>query len=93
MERFIVEYATGDGYTYSSTVTLPVVAESKEAFLLALEDAAEQFRKDTKERKRFDDEEKVCGTVFYLGEMHEDGLFYPPRVYTVDEYFAQLDAE
>lgn len=90
MERFIVEHGTGDGCSYSCTVTLPVVAESRESFLQALEKAVEKFQQDTRARLRFNDEEKVCGTTFYLGDLVEDGVYYPPRVYTVDEYFAQL---
>lgn len=46
MERLIVEFEIGDGFTYSSTVTLPIVFSSKEEFLITLEDmVAYQFKK------------------------------------------------
>ena len=45
MERLILQYPVGDGYTWSADITVPVFFESKEAFELYLLEAIEEYAK------------------------------------------------
>ena len=38
MEKLIVEYSVGDGFTYSATNTVPVLFSSKEEFIVTFEE-------------------------------------------------------
>jgi phage/plasmid primase-like uncharacterized protein len=65
MERLIVEYQEGDGFTYSCTVTVPVVFRSKEEFLIALEDLVNEKLQKHKElqEKHSEAQEKFTKTL------------------------------
>lgn len=78
--RIVMEYGTGDGYTYGCTLTVPVIAESCEQ---ALEDfealvngSAEEF--------------SFCNEVYYAGDFK--GKNSLPDFYTVDEWFAYQES-
>ncbi len=93
--RLIVEYGVGDGYTYSCTDTVPVVYESAEQFLVDFEH----------QLKLADERRDICGGYnFELGGQKWDAtdfwewseyqltsIFIPPSIFTIDEYFSELE--
>jgi hypothetical protein len=76
--RLILEYSDSDGCTYSCTVTLPVVYESGEALLVDFEKLCEGNKGDF----------MFAGMEFQSHTFFEEGVYYAPTVYTVDEWFA-----
>lgn len=143
MERLIIEFEIGDGFTYSSTVTFPVVYSSKEDFLIDLEDnVANQLAEYNKLKEQYNIarekyttslnacisgkkkapavEEKKLKEIRYIFETSEEiykelkdstnvkiggqifnienflidleeGVFCSPCVYSLDEYFKQVE--
>lgn len=82
--QLIIKYTVGDGCTYSCDVTLPVVCDSAEEFLVGFEEALKHARK--------------AGTSFtYCNHEWSPSDFYwaydsnnyeLPNVMSVDEWFA-----
>lgn len=88
--RLVIEYQVGDGYTYSCDVTVPVVYESAEAFIVDFE----KFCKDI-HAKGYEGYSsngyKFAGTTWYPDNFFEDGVYYAPKISTVDEWFKELE--
>jgi len=97
--RLIVSYTSDNGIDSWDHV-LPVVADSKDAFLMDLELAAVEARKEYKS------EVIVCGQEFNVCSLtdfeQKEGRkshrvtfgkvkFYPPQVQTVDEWFSEVE--
>jgi hypothetical protein len=83
--RLIVTYSVGDGYTYSATVTEPVIHESPESFIVEFEE------KCTKAHNGDDSEFEVGGQTFNAYDFYEEGRYFGPSILTVDQYFEQLE--
>lgn len=85
--RLIVEYEVTDGFTYHCTNTVPVVYESAEAFLVDFELSLKGLKGN----------HEITGYItlgnqeFDSGDFVEDGMYYPPNVYTLDEWFATIE--
>lgn len=82
MERFILSYEISDGCTYSFTETVPILYESAEQLIIDFEELCTK-----KNAKAF----RICGHEFEPYVMFENGKYYGPRIYTVDEWFAQVE--
>jgi hypothetical protein len=67
MMRLLVEYEVTDDYTYSYTVTIPVIYESAEAFLCILEQAVKmyivEYLKYQKENEKYFDRRNLTGEI------------------------------
>jgi len=102
MMRLILQYTSGDGYTYYCTNTHPVVYESAEALLVDFMNAAEAAQRGISEfyflSVKFDvsdfyervDQKYVNSypDFKYLHTEHGSYLECPPNIMTLDEYFA-----
>lgn len=88
--RLIIEYNVGDGYTWSGTITIPVVYESAERFIVDFEAFCKENHKynPNKPITKFAGHEFDVSDFFY-GE--EIDTFSAPQIYTVDEYFKQIE--
>lgn len=89
--RLIVEYTVGDGYTYCATVTVPVVHESPEAFIVEFEEKCSlAYSSD-------DGGEFTVGCQeFNAGDFYErtdfgEYVYFSPRIMTVDEFFETVE--
>lgn len=85
--RLVLKYTVGDGCTYHCDVVLPVEYESGEALLVDFEDAAQKARKAN--RSWYMAEFTLAGHEFLADSFFEDGVYCPPEVLTVDEWFNQ----
>jgi hypothetical protein len=90
--RLIVTYSVGDGYTYSATVTEPVIHESPESFIVEFEE------KCTKAHNGDDSEFEVGGASFCASNFYELAEGYPvkyfyitPTILTIDQFFEELE--
>jgi hypothetical protein len=83
--RLIVEVTKSDGCTYWTTSHIPIIFSSKEEFIILLE---EECIKSDDEYDQFG----LGGQTWYPSEFIEDGEFCAPSVYTVDEFFAEVEA-
>jgi hypothetical protein len=103
----IISYSVGDGYTFTAEMVVPVMAESKEAFLEAFNTAMAAYEPDGKEYF------SIFGQTFeYRHFIHwseqqltkrrvrETYDSFPPTVQTIDEWVTsarshseQLDKE
>ena len=86
--RLVIEYHDGDGCTYSCNVTVPVLYESAEAFAVDFE----KFCMDIKSSGKY----SLYGNSFAGQEwdasfFFEDEVYFPPNIYTVDEWFNGLE--
>jgi hypothetical protein len=79
MMRLVIEHTVGDGCSWHAINTIPVEYESAEAFAVEFEEACEQARA----RLEF----TFAGKVWGADNFFEDGVYYPPEVLTVDEWF------
>jgi len=79
MERLVLEFQMSDGITYCDTVTYPILYES-----------AEQLAVDIEEFCKSDEEFEICGNKFIPYDFYEDGKYYTPNIYTLDEWFSQV---
>jgi len=85
--QLIIEYEVGDGYTYSCTITEPVVYESAEAFLVDLEDAILNLPEAA---SHLFQHIEIGGQRFDAHLFYDDGgRISLPDVYTVDEWFSR----
>lgn len=86
LQRLVVEYTVGDGCTYSSQNTVPVLYESGEAFLVNFE----EWCKKNKDASGLNGPE-FAGQEFFPYNFFENDVYYAPSVYTVEEWFAEQD--
>ena len=87
--RLIIEYQVGDGYTYSCDVTVPVVYESAEAFIVDFEKFCKDINDAGTGNSLYGD--PFVGQDWIVGDFFEDGVYCPPRISTVDEWFKELE--
>jgi hypothetical protein len=92
--RLIVEYPITDHCTYSFTTTVPVEYESAEAFIVELERLCIEAKKvwdDAWPTSRSPTEIQIGGQTFDFDDFFESGHYYSPDVYTIDEWFAEVE--
>lgn len=84
-ERIVVSYSVSDGCTYSCSVVVPLLVESRAAFIDELETHACEYLLATPEERW-----RAATTQFYgmdITDFMEGGEFYMPTVQSVDEWF------
>lgn len=82
--RLVIEYSIGDGFTYSSVVSRPIVYESAESFL-------EDFESACLEAYNSNDKFCVGGLTFNTYDFFFDDEFFAPDVSTVDEWYSTVE--
>lgn len=85
MVRLVMCYGIGDGCTYSCDETIPFEYESAEAAIVDFEDLIKQNQHAS--------EVQFAGHTFYPYHFFENGTFYGPSIYTVDEWFVAKGAQ
>ena len=80
LQRLVVEFNVTDGFTYHCRATRPVLYASAEAFAVEFEEAC---------RKSDGADIEFAGQRFPTSAFFEDGTYYGPDVWTVDEWFAR----
>lgn len=83
-----MEVSVSDGYTYSFTLTYPVVHESPEAALCELEELA-MAAAPNHDYFEFGGYEWSCDE--FVAVDGEDLIFVAPTFLTVDEFFATVE--
>lgn len=83
--QLVMVYTAGDGCTWSCENTLPIEYESAEALAVHFEEAIKKAYTEQKGELRF------AGHDFYPGYLFENGVYYPPEIMTVDEWFKNHD--
>ena len=83
MQQLVLIYEVGDGCTFSCTIIVPIKYESAEQLAVDLE----QFCKSE------EDFITISGTTFESYDFCDEGVYYAPIIYTVDEWFAAHDRE
>ena len=89
--QLVIEYAIGDGYTFSATDTIPVEYESAEAFAVDFEAAVRQRMGIHVSNTQ---EIHMGGKVFYAdahsyySDAEKCRVYDAPNIFTVDEWFA-----
>jgi hypothetical protein len=78
--RLIVEYQDSNGYTFSNTVSKPVIYKSAEDFIV-------DFEAKCKSSNVY--EFTIGGARFMVSNFIILDEFYPPDVYTLDEWYEQ----
>lgn len=87
MQRLILSYPSGDGYTWSATNTLAVEYASAEALAVDFEEAVKSARAAQLSECTIAAHKFYPGYFFYD---HEGGEVYePPFIGTFDEWFDQ----
>jgi hypothetical protein len=89
MMRLVIEQTVGDGYTWHATNTSPVEYESAEAFAVEFEEACKEARVQAKQSTRHWVEFTFAGREWDADDFFEEGVYYPPEILTVDEWFAR----
>jgi uncharacterized protein YfeS len=87
LNRFVLYFTAGDGYTYSVDKALPFHYESGEQALVDFEDKA-KFAKQV-HAQTF----KFAGMLMDTCTFFDEGVYYAPDVLTVDEWFDQLGGD
>ena len=82
--RLIVEYCITDGCTYSFYQIVPVVYDSTEAFLV-------DFEEQCLEKRLTYIDVELGGQTFDANHFFENDIFIEPNIYTVDEWFKDLE--
>lgn len=86
--RLIIEFTTGDGYTYWARETIPIVYESAEAFAVEFEEFCRKRLKDFNHDQFFDlTAVKFASRSWDICDFFEDGKYVAPDIMTVDEWF------
>jgi hypothetical protein len=90
--RLIVEFTTGDGCTFSCENTRPVVYESAEGFSVAFEEWCKANRNTYSGLYGLE----FAGhswdpTDFFYQDSAGNDVYSGPEIYTVDEYFAEVE--
>lgn len=86
--KLVVEYQVSDGCTYSFTETVPVEYESAESFIVEFEQLCKVEKEGRLQSgflfagKWFD-----ATNFFEYNWTTKERVFYPPKVFTVDEWF------
>lgn len=88
--RLIMEVEDGDGYTYSCTITYPIVAESPESALCELE---ELVNESLLSRDVFTFSGHVLMYDSFVTWDDEKHTFFAPTFYTIDEYFEYVEKQ
>lgn len=96
----IVSYSVGDGYTYSAEIVVPVLAESKEAFMDAFDLAMAAYEPGGKEYfsifgQTFEYEHFIHWSEEQITKRRVRKTYdsFPPNVQTVDEWVASSMAQ
>jgi hypothetical protein len=87
--RLIIEYTVSDSYTCWCTITVPVVSESAEAFIVEFEKNFHQSDGKYVGTGSF----TISGQLFQADDFVQDGYYTPPEIYTVDEWFEYVEKE
>lgn len=83
MEKLVVTYTEGDGYTWSAEATVPLEYESPEQFLCDFADKLAEISNSLELGFTF----KLAGAVFDATNFIIDGKIYLPTVETLNEWF------
>jgi hypothetical protein len=89
MMRLVIEHTVGDGCSWHAINTIPVEYESAEAFAVEFEWACEQARAQAKQTNCYWLEFTFAGKEWDADNFFEEGVYCPPEVLTVDEWFAR----
>lgn len=81
--RLIVQYSEGDGYTYSCKRIIPIVYKSKEDFIFDFEEKCIEAKENGEILVIIANIRFNCMAFF-----NDNGEWFPPEVYTVDEWFS-----
>lgn len=80
LQRLVIEYGIGDGFTYHFRQHKPVQYSSAEAFAVEFEEAC---------RAQSDASTLIfAGVSFPVDSFFDDGTYFGPEIMTVDEWFA-----
>ncbi len=88
--KLVLAYSAGDGCTFSCDARLPIEYESAEAAAVDFEAAV--MAADEAARKNLDwrlAEFKFCGLELRSSMFIEEGRYYAPDFWTIDEWFKQ----
>lgn len=90
--KLVVQYTTGDDYTWWATVTVPIEYESEEALLVDLEEHCKKLvaafnTGDYKTRSSLEIFHGLCVENFV-----EKGIFFPPEIYTLDVWWEKFSS-
>jgi hypothetical protein len=92
MMRLVIQYTTGDGYTWHAQNTVPVVYESAEAFLVDFEEIVKaKFASHDWRTSTFEFE--LGGQKFDYTDFIQEGEYYAPEIMTIDEWFKSEGVE
>jgi hypothetical protein len=88
-ERLVVEYNVSDGCTYGYAITLPILYESPEAFLVDFDTEL------TKAYARYAGERtfNLGGQNFNADDFRGDNASEIPEVMTLSEWFASVQSK
>jgi hypothetical protein len=82
--RLVIVYTESDGCTYSCENVVPIVYVSGEDFLV-------DFEKAALANQKIFDAFTFAGQEWWAGVFFESGVYYAPSVYTVDEWFSEVE--
>lgn len=90
--RLIIEYTATDGYTFWNTITVPVVHESPESFIVEFDEKCKAaFASGTGSFMVSGGGEFDVDCFYERDEDIREPLYTPPRVMTVDEFFERVE--
>ena len=88
--RLIVSYTEGDGCTYSCQRDIPVVYDSAEQLTVDIEEVANRIIRG-EHREDYFTGTSFNGHTIYVNHFVEQGKYFAPNIYTVDEWFTAAD--
>jgi hypothetical protein len=83
--RLVLEYTIGDGCTYHCDETIPFVYDSAEQAYVDFEEAAQ---KAFLSHSTFTFGGRTINSTHFFDD---DGNYYPPEMYTIDEWFKDVE--
>ncbi len=83
--RLILEYDLRDVYS-CYTKTIPIIYESAEALAIVFEDKCEEFY------GTYPYNFSIGGVSIITFDFFHDGKYMAPSIFTVDEWFAQIES-
>ncbi len=89
--RLIVEYTSTDGYTFWNTITVPVLHESPESFIVEFDEKCHAARASDESSFIVSGAGEFDVSNFYEAVDFSEPLYVPPRVMTVDEFFETVE--
>ena len=89
--RLVIQYHDGDGCTYSCDITVPVVYESAEAFAVDFEKFCKDIKSSGKGNSLWGN--SFAGQNWDVFSFFEDDVYYPPQIYTIDEWFDDIESK